>query len=158
MPINDWYFKFRHFLSRRLPKIYHFCNNRKALIKFFISGSIAGIVNLILLFVFHGLIGWEIILSTSLSFVLAFMISFSLQKLWTFRNTDKKKTFGQLCLYFVTALINLNLNGFFMHLLVNEYQVWYLLAQLVINLFLGVLNYLVYKFIIFKKENETCCQ
>ncbi len=157
MPINDWYFKFRNFLSKKFPKIYNFCNRRKAIIKFFIAGSTAGVSNLVLLFVFHGLLGWEIILSTSFAFVLAFLISFSLQKLWTFRNKERKQTFRQLVLYFLTALINLNLNGFFMHLLVNEYHVWYLLAQLVINLFLGFINFMVYKFIIFKKDNENYC-
>lgn len=158
MPINEWYFKFRNFLSRRLPKIYYFCNKRKAIIKFFISGAVAGTSDLILLFIFHGLLYWNIILSTSLAFILAFVVSFSLQKLWTFRNNDKKKTLRQFVLYFLTALINLNLNGFFMHILVNELGWWYLLSQLVINLLLGVINFLVYKFIIFKTKNETSCK
>jgi len=43
-----------------------------------------------------------------------------------------------------------------MHLLVNRYQVWYLLAQIIVNLALAVSNFLVYKFIVFKiNKDET---
>jgi len=155
--INEWYFRFRNILSKKLPKTYHFCNNRKSIIKFFIAGSLAGIGNLVLLFVFHGVFEWDVILSTSLAFILAFLISFSLQKFWTFRDKSSKRIGKQLALYFATAFISLNINGILMHLLVNRYNVWYLLAQFVINLFIGLLNFVIYKFIIFTK-NETCCE
>jgi len=87
------------------------------------------------------------------------LISFNLQKFWTFRNYGRDRMAGQLFLYILNAVIGLNINGALMHLLVNSWSVWYLLAQVIVNLGLGAWNFLIYKFIIFKvRPNEIDCQ
>lgn len=148
--INKLYFQFRNYFSRCFPKTYCFCDNRKSIVKFVIAGSSAGIADLAFLFLFHGILKWPIVLSTSLAFVSSFMISFTLQKFWTFRNFSQAKVASQFILYILNAIICLNLNGFFMHLLVTEYQVWYILAQIIVNLTISSYNFLVYNSIIFK--------
>jgi len=155
--INNFYFKFRHYFFYNFPKIYCFCENRKSIIKFVIAGCFAGGTDLIFLYIFHGLLKMEIVLSTSIAFILSFLVSFTLQKYWTFRNFNHNKVFNQLFLYILNAVIGLNLNGLLMHLLVNRFNVWYLLSQVIVNLFLAIFNFIVYKFIIFKiGKNETC--
>ena len=52
----------------------------------------------------------------------------------------------------LNAFIGLNLNGALMHLLVNEYNVWYLLAQVIVSVVIGTYNFFIYRFIIFKKN------
>lgn len=154
--ISDWYNKFRNYFFRHYPRVYIFCDNRKFFIKFIFAGCLSGGVDLLLLFVFHSLLKLDIVLSTSLAFILAFLISFSLQKFWTFRNYRPGQTFQQLSLYLINALIGLFLNAFFMHLLVNTYNVWYLLAQIIVNLVIAVWNFVIYKFVVFKADkNET---
>lgn len=154
--ISDWYNKFRNYFFRHYPRVYIFCDNRKSFIKFIFSGCLSGGVDLLLLFVFHSLLKLDIVLSTSLAFILAFLISFSLQKFWTFRNYLSGQTFQQLSLYLINALVGLFLNAFFMHLLVNTYNVWYLLAQVIVNLVIAVWNFVIYKFVVFKADkNET---
>ncbi len=147
--INNLYFRFRNFFSTRWPQTYGFCDRRKSIVKFIIAGCFSGGSDLVFLFIFHGLIGWKIVLSTSVAFILSFMVSFTLQKFWTFRNFSQKKVIGQLVLYFMVAFVGLNLNGFLMHVLVTDYNIWYLLAQFVVNLFIGFLNFLAYRFIVF---------
>ena len=157
--INDLYCRFRHSFAARSPRLYSICDRRKGIIKFFIAGGLAGGSDLILLFVFHGLLGWGIVFSTSAAFILSFLISFNLQKFWTFRNYGRDRMAGQLFLYILNAVIGLNINGALMHLLVNSWSVWYLLAQVIVNLGLGAWNFLIYKFIIFKvRPNEIDCQ
>ncbi|MFA5023644.1 MAG: GtrA family protein [Patescibacteria group bacterium] len=157
--INKLYFRFRHFFSDRFPKIYCFCDNRKSIVKFFIAGCFAGATDIVFLFLFHGLLKWELVLSTSLAFVLSFLVSFTLQKFWTFRNYDEKETVNQLFLYILNAFIGLNINGFLMHLLVVKFNIWYILSQIMVNLFLGFCNFLIYKFIIFRNtKNAVGCQ
>jgi putative flippase GtrA len=159
MPLlNKLYFQFRHFFSGRFPKIYCLCENYKAVVKFFISGCLAGGTDLIFLFIFYDLFNWGLVVSTSAAFVLSFLVSFTLQKFWTFRNY-RKEMFSQLFLYILNAFIGLNVNAFLMHLLVNRLHIWYILSQIIVNIFLGVYNFLVYKFIIFKNEkHEVNCQ
>ncbi|MCX6797928.1 MAG: GtrA family protein, partial [Candidatus Falkowbacteria bacterium] len=116
------------------------------------AGCFSGGTDLVALFVLHGLFKLELVFSTSVAFVLSFLISFTLQKFWTFRNNNQARLAHQLGLYILTAFIGLNINGASMHVLVNSLGVWYLLAQLIVNLFLGIINFVVYKFIIFKKK------
>ena len=148
--INNLYISFRLFLVKKHPKIFSFCEQRKAIIKFFVAGSSAAVVDLLALYFFHGVLHWEIVLSTSLVFLLSFFVSFSLQKLWTFRNYNKKRLPHQLVLYIGAAFISMNLNALAMHLMVNNWHVWYLLAQIIVNVFLGIINFFTYKFVVFR--------
>lgn len=148
--IDNLYRRFRGFLVKNWPHLFSFCERRKAIVKFFIAGGFAGVVDLIAVFIFHDLFAWGILSSTSAAFILAFVVSFSLQKMWTFRNYSQKKLPRQLILYFAGAFINLNLNALGMHWLVNNLGLWYLLSQLIVNFGLGILNFFNYKFIVFK--------
>jgi putative flippase GtrA len=146
------YRKVRLNFQSTLPAVYDFCSRHKSVVKFTIAGGLASVVDLILLYFFHDPLGLDIVVAATLAFILSFLISFSLQKFWTFRDYGRGRTAGQFLLYFVNAVIGLNLNGFLMHLLVNRYGVWYLLAQVIVIGAIGLGNFLVYKFIIFKKK------
>ncbi|MEI6528915.1 MAG: GtrA family protein [Candidatus Falkowbacteria bacterium] len=154
--INRLYFWFRNYFCLHFPHTYCVCNKRKSAVKFFIAGSFAAATDLLFLFLFHGVFHWSIVPSTSLAFVLSFFVSFTLQKFWTFRNFSHDKAVSQFVLYILNALIGLNLNGYFMHMLVNRYQVWYILAQIIVNVAIGAYNFIIYKSIVFKiGKNET---
>lgn len=150
--IRQSYDKFRQYFSTHYPKLYSLCEEHKSVVKFIIAGCSAAFVDLGLLYIFHGALSFGLVISTSLAFVLAFLISFSLQKFWTFRNYRQDKVVGQLGLYILNALLGLYLNGLFMHLLVYRFQVWYLLAQVAVNLALGFWNFIIYKFIVFRPD------
>ena len=148
--INHSYSEFRSFLSSRFPKFYRICENRKSVVKFIISGSLAGGTDLVLLFLFHGVFKWPLVLSTSLAFICSFLVSFTLQKFWTFRNFNQDKVLSQFILYIINAFIGLNINGFLMYFLVNKFGIWYIFAQIIVSLIIAFYNFLIYKSIIFK--------
>src|SRR5680860_531298 len=150
--INKMYAKVRKIFSGKYPKLYGICENRKSQIKFFFAGSSAALVNLIFLLVFHGWFKWGLVLSTSLAFIVSFFLSFTLQKFWAFRNYHYGKIPVQFVLYIINALIGLSINGFLMHLLVNKWGIWYLLAQVGVSMIIGLYNYLIYRFVIFRKK------
>jgi putative flippase GtrA len=150
--INNLYLRFGRFLQDKHPKIFKVCEDHKSIVKFVVSGSSAAAVDLLALYLFHGVFHQEIVLSTSLAFLFSFMVSFSLQKLWTFRNYNKKRLPHQLILYISSAFISLNLNALGMHLLVNNWNIWYLLSQIMVNVFLGTINFFVYKYLVFRNK------
>lgn len=150
--INHLYFNFRHFFSSRFPKAYFFCDNSKSVIKFLIAGSFAGAADLIFLFILHGLLKLPIVMSTTMAFVLSFLVSFTLQKFWTFRNHSQERMIRQLIVYILNMAIGLYVNGWLMYQLVDQYNIWYLLAQLMVNLVIGGWNYIAYRFIIFHRH------
>ena len=150
--INKLYLQFGRFLRNKHPKTFKVCQCHKSIVKFFISGSSAAIVDLLALYLFHGVFRWEIVMSTSLAFLLSFMVSFSLQKFWTFRNYNNKRLPHQLVLYIGAAFISLNLNALAMHVLVNNWNIWYLLSQIIVNVFLGIVNFFIYKYVVFRNR------
>lgn len=157
--INSLYKRLRVWLVAYWPKIYTLCNRRKSVVKFFFAGGTAAAVDLFFLFLFHGVFHWDLVLSTSLAFILSFIVSFTLQKFWTFRNYCQKKMPIQFILYIANAVIGLNINGFLMHTLVNNVGIWYLLSQVIVNVLIGFYNFFIYKFIVFRnKPNEASCE
>src|SRR5680860_211976 len=155
MPVLDsCYLKLSSVLKRIIPKLYGRYLEKTAYIKFFISGMITGSLDLILLFLFHGVFHWGVVLSTSLAFLVSFLCSFYLQKVWAFENKEHKKVPRQLVLFILNAFLSLNINGFAMHFLTSQVQIWYILAQLIVNAVLGTLNFFIYKFIIFRTDDE----
>jgi len=159
MPIlNNIHQRLCNIFNYCFPKLYCRFFKGTSLIKFAISGAIAGSVDLIFLILFHGILHWGIVVSTSVAFLLSFLISFYLQRVWTFDSKEGKKVPRQLVLYMLNAFLSLNINGFGMHFLTNELQIWYLLSQLMVNAVLGTLNFFIYKFIIFRHDDEINCE
>jgi len=152
--LSKLYFKFRNLFAGRLPQTYYLCEKHKIIVKCFFAGFFAGAVDLVFLFVFFHIFRWPIVLATSAAFLFSFMISFTLQKLWTFRDFNQGKAAGQFTLYILNAFLGLNLNGLFMHFLVNTHHIWYLLAQLMVNLTIGTYNFFIYRYVVFKKDKK----
>ncbi len=147
-----YYNYLRKYLSKKYPQFFKFLNRFKDKIKFVVSGVLATIVNLFFLFIFYSILEIKIIYAASMSWLLAFLISFSLQKYWTFRSLSFKKIPRQVILYCLLAIFSLILNARWMYLLVETLNMHYLLAQVIVLLVLAILNYIVYKFIIFKEK------
>jgi len=157
--IRRLYSSFRLYFSERYPRLYALCDKYKTIIKFAVAGCFAGGANLIFLFLFHGLFHWWLLVSTSLSFILSFAVSFTMQKFWAFRNPGHGEVARQLTVYFLNAFLGLIINGYLMHLLTNQLGVWYLLSQIIVGLSLGVWNFCIYRFVVFKdKKDENNCQ
>ena len=158
MPLlNSFYQKLGWLVKKISPKLYCRFFEKTSFPKFFISGAIAGSIDLIFLFVFHGLFHFGVVLSTSFAFLLSFLASFYLQRVWTFDSKEEKKVPRELVLYMLNALLSLNINGFGMHFLTNEIRIWYLASQIMVNTVLGTLNFFIYKFIIFRHDDEINC-
>ncbi len=147
-----YYNYLRKYLSKKHPKFFKFLNRFKDKIKFVVSGGLATIVNLFFLFIFYSILDLQIIYAASLSWLLTFLVSFNLQKYWTFRSFSFKKIPHQVTLYILLALVSLTLNARWMYLLVESLNMHYILAQIIVLFVLAVLNYTVYKFIIFKEK------
>lgn len=149
--------KIKLVVAKRYPRLFAWLLRYKSAAKFFMSGPFAGLLDLLLLFIFHGLLNISVLWSTSIAYVISFSINFYLQKFWTFCNHNKEHVYRQLFAYFFFAFLNLNLNGYLMHILVNQYQMWYLSAQIIASAIIGIDSFMVYKFIVFRKHHDDEC-
>ncbi len=155
--ILNLFIKLKHFVARRYPRLFNRLLRHKSIVKFFMSGPVAGIVDLLVLYLLHGLLNVSVVLATTIAYIFSFWVSFYLQKFWTFCNYNKKRVYHQLVMYFMLAFANLSLNGYLMHVSVNRYHVWYILAQLGVSFAIGLESFVIYKFVIFRKRHDDFC-
>lgn len=129
----------------------------KPFIKYAIVGVVGTAIDLGALYLLVEYAQMDVILASVLSFLLAVVNNFMLNKAWTFRN--KSKNYRKLFIKFlIVSLVGLLLTIFCMHLLVNVANVWYMLAKVLTSLIVLSWNFLGNKFWTFsihKKENQT---
>ena len=117
----------------------------KKVLRFLVSGSLATLTNLTLLFIFTQWLEIWYLLSSVLAFITGLLISFGLQKWWTFKDYSTT-TWSRQALWFVLVTIGgVLVNAIFIYLLV-EYLFWYyLLAQLISGLLIATANFFLYR-------------
>lgn len=120
--------------------------------KFIVSGGIVALTELSLLYIFTDVFGIWYLFSLVFAFVVAFCLSFSLQKFWTFQNRKMETVHLQASSYLFVAILNLALNAGALYLLVRYFGLWYILAQALISIVLAIGSFLIYKYAIFKKH------
>jgi putative flippase GtrA len=79
----------------------------------------------------------------------AFVVSFSLQKFWTFDERSIDSIHTQLGMYLILALFGLGANTVAMYVLVDHAGFHYLAAQILASAFIAVGNFFAYKHFIF---------
>jgi putative flippase GtrA len=129
-------------LSPRLQKI----------ARYIISGSTAALVNVGILFVLVDFVHIHYLSASIVSYLLALVVSFSLQKFWTFRESASGAVHTQFALYTVITLVNLGINTALMYAFVSVLGIWYLLAQIISGLLIAVMSYFVYQRFVFRKS------
>lgn len=118
--------------------------------RFLFSGGSAAATNLIVYYVAYATFHVHYILASVLAFGLSFIVSFTMQKFWTFRDKSLALVNTQLVKYFVVMIINLAINTALLYWLVEYVHVNKLLAQIVAMAALAFVSFFVYQFVIFK--------
>lgn len=134
------------------PSFYRRLMKRKSIVKYLVAGAFTTVLDLFSLFMLHGVFHFGIVFSTTLAFIMSLWLSFYIQKVWTFNHHGHSRAARQAGLYFVAIFINLNLNAFAMHVLVTDWQIWYILAQIMVGAALSLESFFVYRFIVFRKH------
>ena len=122
---------------------------RYRIMRFLFSGGTALLVNLVLLYIFADILHWWYITSSIVAFVGAFVISFSLQKFWTFNNQSLEALHLQVGVSLLVALTNLLLNTLIMYVLVDHVHIYHMFAQIIASGVIACESFFAYKHVIF---------
>jgi len=152
--INKFYKNIKRFFFRYTPGAYRLANKNKMLVKFGLSGAAAASVHFSLLYILTDIVGVWYILSTSVSFIVAFLVSFFLQKFWTFRDNTRNRIKKQMGVYFIVGVVNLLANTSGMYLLVDLVGIMYIIAQFIVGLVIASGTFFVYRYIIFGRKRK----
>ncbi len=144
------YYCAHDFFRTHTPRMYSIIWRRRRIGKYLASGGTAAFVNLAALYFFTDILGIWYLASSALAFVVAFAVSYTLQKFWTFSDPTKDENHRQKALYFIVALFNLGVNTLLMHFFVETFHLGYLVAQVIAGGLIASGSFFVYRHLIFK--------
>src|SRR3989344_6329895 len=127
----------------------------KKAVRYIISGGTAAFVSLALLYLLTDVFGFWYLLSSAIAFIFAFIVSFTLQKFWTFQDKQSRAVGKQLVFYFGTALSGLALNSFLLYTLVELFGLWYMLAQAFSIGVVAIATFFIYQNIVFNQGEAS---
>lgn len=120
------------------------------ILRFLISGGISLGTDLVLLYIFTDIFGIWYLVSAVAAFILAFFVSFTLHKFWTFGDHSRDGIHMQMGTYFLVAAANLGLNTMLVFAFVEWAGVHYLLAQIVASALIAIESFFIYQRFIFR--------
>lgn len=123
----------------------NFKNKVGQILRYLISGAVVVAVDILFLHFFTNVFGIWYLLSSVVAFMIAFVVSFLLQKFWTFTNKSLAKIKGQLFKYFVASLVNLVVNTIMLYVFVDIFKINYNLGQVVTVGIIAVFLFFVYR-------------
>ncbi len=121
------------------------------LVRFIISGGAAAVVYFLLLYFFTEILWLWYLISSAVAFILSFLVSFVLQKFWTFRDSrlHAHVVWRQLILHVLVAVVTLLINTGILFILVDIAGLWYMFAAFITAFVLGILSFFIYRIFIF---------
>ena len=119
-------------MIRKVKDIYLLLNEQypvyTRVFRFLFSGGISLGTDLALLYLFTDIFGIWYLTSAVMAFILAFGVSFTLQKFWTFGDHSREDMRMQMGVYFLVAVVNLGLNTFLVYTFVELTSLHYIIS------------------------------
>ena len=124
---------------------------KNILFRYLVSGFTGAGTQIGSLYLFTDILGIWYLYSSIFSFLIAIIISFLLQKLWTFGDREVAGAHHQFMKYVAVAVVGIVTNTCLMYIFVDVAGIWYIFAQIIAGGVIAVFNFLAYKFFVFKK-------
>lgn len=123
----------------------------RKIIRYIFSGGTAAATQIFLTALFTSGLHWWYLISTSVAFIVAVVVSFTLQKYWTFQHKNTSDLHMQVFAYLAIAVSGLIVNAGLMFFFVDICKFHYLLGQIFSGAIIALYNYFLYGKFVFKK-------
>jgi putative flippase GtrA len=140
-------------LLSAFPQIHGILFKKKTVIKFIVAGGFATAVDIIGLSIGKEVFHLPLRPAVAISFLIAFCVSFTLQKFWAFEDISTESAHSQAVFYFVISVANFFLNLELMTFLVEVVKIWYVLSKIIVSGGIAFSSFFIYRTFIFKKHN-----
>jgi putative flippase GtrA len=123
-------------------------NNK--IIRYILSGAIVSLFVFTVLFVLVNILNvWYLIASVT-SFCLGLVLSFVLQKFFTFKDSERRGMNRQFSFFLIFNVCMLCVNTILMYVFVDIFGFWYLSSQVCVTMFTAFVNYSIFNSFLFK--------
>ena len=117
------------------------------IVRYIIAGGTGFCVGIISLYFLTEVFNLWYIFSATLSFIFATVVSFILQKFFTFTNYETKVINSQAVIYLALAMLNLFFNNLILYFLVEFLKFWYIAGQGVASIVVALWSFFAYKWL-----------
>jgi putative flippase GtrA len=124
---------------------------QQTVIRYIISGGTAAVVDLAVLYFLNSGLKMHYLPAAILAFLVAFGVSFTLQKFWTFRNHSLDDMHQQAFKYLGSALFGLGLNTMLMYVFVDLFHVFVILSQIFAGALVACVTFFISRNLVFKQ-------
>lgn len=124
----------------------------KLFIKYCIVGGTAAVVDFGILAILKEVFNVHYLVAATLSFILAALTNYSLNRRWTFRSDGQKRR--QIPIFFTVATLGLLLNNGMMYIGVEFLALWYIWAKVIATGVVLMWNFLGNKYFTFAVKKE----
>jgi len=122
------------------------------LVRYVFSGGLAAFTNILLLFILTDIVHMWYLISSILSFLVAFIVSFVLQKFFTFQDHTTNGLHGQAFVYLIVTGTNLLINTGLIYMFVEFAHIHYIPAQILTSILIAIESYVIYGMFIFNRQ------
>lgn len=142
-------------MKETIIKLWRFCTTPE-MISYLVFGVLTTVVNIAIFSVCHNSLCWSWELSNLLAWLLAVVFAFFTNKLFVFHSKSFawKLFLFELISFFGARLLSLGVDMAGMWLCLDVIKMHSLLAKIIVNVFVILINYILSKLIIFSKKNE----
>lgn len=121
------------------------------ILRYIISGGTSAVVNIALFSLFYYIFNFHYLSSNIIAFVVAFFISLSLQKFWTFRDHSTQNLHIQGLFYLLNSIFGLGLNTLILYVCVDYFGIMPILGVIIAGALTALCTFQITSRFIFKK-------
>ncbi len=121
------------------------------LIRYIISGGTSAVVNLTTLSVLYYILGIYYLIASVFSFAVAFFVSLTLHKFWTFQDYSRVDMHLQIGKYLMSSVFGLSINTLLLYIFVDHFHFYVFLGQIFAGAITASITFFISRDIIFKK-------
>lgn len=123
---------------------------KNKIVRYIISGSITSLSVFLLLYSLVQVLSIWYLTASAISFCFGIIVSFTMQKFFTFKNYSIKRIHLQFSFFIIFNIFMLGLNTLFMYIFVDIFNFWYLSSQIFITMLTAFVNYITFNKLIFR--------
>ena len=110
--------------------------------KFALVGLIGTAINIVILYYFTEFLNMYYLASATLAFLVAVTSNFILNKIWTFKEKIHHEAAVKYSKFFIVSIVALVFNLFFLYILTEFFQIYYIVSQIIAIGLALIINFL----------------
>ena len=138
---------------RKLGALMHFLN-RRHVFRYLFGGSCVFAFTIALFYLLADIFQLWYLWATTVTFAISLVVSFSVQKYWTFRDRSSDVLPMQIGAFGTLAIFNFAMNDSFMYLAVDGLGIQHLHAQILTSICIASWSFLAYRYLFVVSVNN----